>query len=704
MDASFPFPPALLYEVRHLAGNDRCAECGSVDASWASVSHGLVMCLQCAGKHRALGVHVSFVKNLTMDNWTVEQAKKMQLGGNAQLERFLARYGKEKLPVDRKYRAPEAEFYRTQLAEEAKRIVDKHGRKALTMKADSDGGRWKPSLAPGAPAPGAGAGAGPGPGGAGALKPVDVECEFGEGVMGFALVRAENLRGRVSRVTAHGNAEVGGVEVGDIVVKVNDAQVGGYDEVMDYVKRARRPVRVTFRRFVREAAPAPVAPEAEAEAEPAGEEGGPPSPAADAGPRNSNASVGAEEAGPAPRTARRRKKKKRDRKERKGLLDAFTRQMDAQLHLTHRVSPNTTAAAAAAADGATGATCALPPAALEGAPAAPRSIFDEDFVSFSDGSASSGESGSECGGGGGGDAVPRERLSDFVVEKRLSDSFFDEGLLSSPVAPSRDPERTLRRRERAERRAREEMVEALRRRAVVFGSGAMGMSVAVAVGSAGEAVVTVVKAGGQAARGGVLVGDVVREVNEEKVSDYAHLMRLLEAAPRPVHLSFSRPADAEAALRAAREADAAANGDRAALRLDGAASEAAIAQGRPREREKAAAPIAGGFGSAFAAEGEAEGGAAGGGRRLGEVLDGSEFDVVIGDGPLGLRLEERGGLRPVSVVTSVTKGLQCEKLGVRVGCTVVGINGEHFLGHAHAVATLKHGRRPIHVRFRHTDA
>ena len=40
------------------------------------------------------------------------------------------------------------------------------------------------------------------------------------------------------------------------------------------------------------------------------------------------------------------------------------------------------------------------------------------------------------------------------------------------------------------------------------------------------------------------------------------------------------------------------------------------------------------------------------------------------------------------------------ELGVREGCTVVGINGEEYLSHAHTVATLKHAKRPVTVRFR----
>lgn len=86
------FPTACLHLLHSLPGNHRCHDCHTGSASWASVSYGITLCLQCSGKHRGLGVNCSFIKSLTLDSWKRKEILCMLEGGNQQLTLFFDRH------------------------------------------------------------------------------------------------------------------------------------------------------------------------------------------------------------------------------------------------------------------------------------------------------------------------------------------------------------------------------------------------------------------------------------------------------------------------------------------------------------------------------------------------------------------------------------------------------------------------------------
>lgn len=72
---------AFVERVRR--ANPSCADCGTPGADWAVINAGVVICIQCSGIHRSLGVHVSKVRSLALDRWPRALRLLMDGVGNA---------------------------------------------------------------------------------------------------------------------------------------------------------------------------------------------------------------------------------------------------------------------------------------------------------------------------------------------------------------------------------------------------------------------------------------------------------------------------------------------------------------------------------------------------------------------------------------------------------------------------------------------
>lgn len=73
----------LLKELQCRQGNYICGDCAGDETSWVSKDWGILLCQKCAGIHRGLGTHISKVRSIDLDDWTIEAAQEfLAKGGN----------------------------------------------------------------------------------------------------------------------------------------------------------------------------------------------------------------------------------------------------------------------------------------------------------------------------------------------------------------------------------------------------------------------------------------------------------------------------------------------------------------------------------------------------------------------------------------------------------------------------------------------